>query len=130
MLVLFGAGDGAGIVIDTRGRVRRVGPFAPDAVAVLKAAVAVLHARERVVERRDRARDLEAVAERLTASIVPRLSAGAGLDDDGHAVMFLDRDGGFVCGTSGRHPLPMPAPAMLPNAAVLAAHAGLATAGR
>jgi len=107
MMILFGGGDGGGISIGQDGKLHRIPPWTPDVMAALKAAGAVLKASIHVESALGA--ELKAVGEKLTTSVIPRLAKTAEATGGG-AVLFLDGDDGFTCGTGGGHPIPVPIP--------------------
>src|SRR5258708_40329193 len=108
MMVLFGGGDGGGFWIGADGKVHKIPPWTPDTMAVLRASAAILKASSHV-SGSSLTHELTAVAEKLTASVIPGLAKGAELGAGGQ-VVFLDGDDGFTCGTTGKHPIPVPVP--------------------
>jgi hypothetical protein len=52
-----------------------------------------------------------ALAERLSTKVVPQIAKTAGATQLGdNSIAFVDDDGGFVCGSTGKHPIPIPRP--------------------
>jgi len=110
MMILFGGGDGGGIYIDANGRPHRIPPWSPDVMAQLKAANVLTTAAQRVAVP-DLGKEMSGLAERLTGALVPQLAKGlGGIAPGENTVAFVDGDGGFTCGSTGKHPIPFPVP--------------------
>src|SRR4030095_1885465 len=110
MLILFGGGDGGGFWIGPDGKLHRIPPYDPGLTAELKAANYLLKASTRITDEK-RGREVLSIAEALTTSAVPHIGKAAGGAAQGSSsVAFLDGDDGFVCGSTGKHPIPVPVP--------------------
>lgn len=107
MLILFGGGDGGGIYVGADGKVHRIPPWTPDIQVQLKAVsalVALENAHETTLTR-----EATALAERLSTKVIPQITKTVDTPQIGDAaVAFLDIDDGFVCGSTGKHPVPVP----------------------
>lgn len=104
MLVLFGGGDGGGIYIGPDGKIHRIGPWSPDAMAELRAANRLVQAAR--LSRAVPAAEVNALAQRLVAKALPEVAKGLATAEGG-GFAFLEEDGGF-CGTvvPGHPPIP------------------------
>jgi hypothetical protein len=109
MMVLFGGGDGGGFWVGADGKVHKIPPWTPDNMALLRASAAILKAGLHVSGHASLANELSAVAEKVTSSVIPVLAKGAELGA-GAQVAFIDGDDGFTCGSTGKHPFPIPVP--------------------
>jgi hypothetical protein len=106
MLVLFGGGDGGGISIDANG-VHRIPPWTPDVLAELKAVSALVNVA--TIHDVNVTKEAVALADRLSTKIIPQIMKTAGAGQLGeNSIAFVDEDGGFVCGSTGKHPIPIP----------------------
>ena len=113
MMILLGGGDGGGFVIDARG-IHRIPPYDPGVLLQLKAASALVG----VNALHDAAltRDATAIAERLTTTVIPQLTKAAAATNLGdNSIAFIDDDGGFVCGSTGKKPIPIPPKTLTSN---------------
>jgi hypothetical protein len=108
MVILFGGGDGGGIVITEAG-IERLPPFDHRLRSRLKAVSALVKADARLApEGRE---ELRGLADRVARSIVPAVVERAGDAATGeNSIVYIEPDGGFVCGTTGKPPLPVPWP--------------------
>jgi hypothetical protein len=107
MLILFGGGDGGGIYVGPDGKVHRIPPWSPDVQAQLKA-VSALVALEGVHET-GLAKEAAVLAERLSTKVIPQITKSVGTQQLGDtSIAFVDGDDGFVCGSTGKHPIPVP----------------------
>ena len=107
MLILFGGGDGGGIYVGADGKIHRIPPYSPDTLLELRAVSALVN----VATLHDGAvtKEASALAERLSTKVIPQLARTAGATQLGeNSIAFVDDDGGFVCGSTGKHPLPIP----------------------
>jgi hypothetical protein len=110
MLILFGGGDGGGIYIGPDGRIHRLPPWTPNVMAQLKAANVLTTAAQRVGQS-ELGTEMRRFAERLTAAVIPEVAKSVGGIPAGeNTVAFLDADDGFVCGSTGQKPVPVPIP--------------------
>ena len=75
MMILFGGGDGGGIVIDANG-IHRIPPYDPGVLLQLKAVSALVGVN--ALHDATLTRDAAAIAERLTTSVIPQLTKTAG----------------------------------------------------
>ena len=61
-------------------------------------------------------KDAGAIAERLTTKVIPQIVKTAGTTNLGdNSIAFVDGDGGFVCGSTGKRPIPIPPKALTSN---------------
>ena len=107
MLILFGGGDGGGIHVGPDGKVHRIPPWSPDVQVQLKA-VSALVALEGVHDT-GLGKEATALAERLSTKVIPQITKNVGASQLGDSsIAFVDGDDGFVCGSTGKHPIPVP----------------------
>jgi hypothetical protein len=119
MIVLFGGGDGGGFIITANG-IRKIPPYDPPILHALKAARHLAEAGAR----KGTAGDLAGIATRVASGAFEQIQKSAGSSfDRGGEIVFLDADGGFVCGSVGKPPIPIPFPRGLELQGSLAEHA-------
>lgn len=107
MLILFGGGDGGGIYVDGNGKIHRIPPWSPDTMRQLKAVSALVGVA--ITNDAGITKEAGALAERLSTKVIPQLVKSAGATQLGeNSIAFVDDDGGFVCGSTGKHPIPVP----------------------
>jgi len=114
MLILFGGGDGGGISIDATG-IHRIPPWTPDVLVQLKTVSALVG----VNALHDAAltKEAGAIADRISTKVIPQITKTAGATGLGdNSIAFIDDDGGFVCGSTGKHPIPIPPKTLGSNA--------------
>ena len=107
MLILFGGGDGGGIYVDGNGKIHRIAPWSLDTMRQLKAVSALVG----VATANDAGltKEAGALAERLSTKVIPQLAKTTGATQLGeNSIAFVDDDGGFVCGSTGKRPIPIP----------------------
>src|SRR5262245_36350774 len=110
MFVLFGGGDAGGIFTGTDGKVHRVPPWNPEIVSQLKAVKSLTLAASQIRDT-ELAKQVATLSERLCEHVVPQAVKIANVTFTGtDTVAFFDPDGGFVCGTTGKKPFPVPGP--------------------
>jgi hypothetical protein len=108
MVILFGGGDAGGLFITSSG-VRPIPPFDPSTLRELRGISSLVAAvNSRAAD--DDARELAQLVNRAANLAVARVEAVVGPLDEGVGIVFIDDDGGFFCGTTGRPPLPVPWP--------------------
>jgi hypothetical protein len=109
-MILFGGGDGGGFYIGPDGKIHRIPPWTPDVMSELKAVNALSTASQRLGNA-PLGKEMFSLAERVSSTVIPQIakSVHGGLAAD-QSVAFIDADDGFVCGSTGRHPLPFPIP--------------------
>ena len=105
-VVLFGGGDGGGIIISESG-IKHIPPFDPQILRELAALGGITRAAHATKDVNTR-KELQQMGSKLTDLVVPQIEkiTGATLNKmDG--LVYFDPDGGFVCGSTGKHP-PVP----------------------
>lgn len=109
-VVLFGGGDGGGLIITEDG-VRPIPPFDPSVRAQIKAvSELVVATKDERAGGSDRS-ELTLLATRLANLAVQQVEAIVGtLDAEASLIVTSDVDDGFVCGTTGKPPIPLPRP--------------------
>lgn len=108
MFILFGGGDAGGFWIGADGKIHRIPPWNPDVLAQLKA-VSSLVALGTQVQDAAIVKEAGALAERLSTTVIPKVTKIAGASNLGDSsIAFFDADGGFVCGSTGKRPIPVP----------------------
>lgn len=107
MFILFGGGDGGGIWVDANGKIHPIPPWNPDTMLQLKAVSALTGVA--TINDAGLTKEAGALAERLSTKVIPQLAKSAGATQLGdNSIAFVDEDGGFVCGSTGKHPIPIP----------------------
>ena len=114
MLILFGGGDGGGISIDANG-IHRIPPWTPDVLLQLKTVSALVGVT--ALHDATLTKEAGAIAERLSTQVIPQITKTAGATNLGdNSIAFVDGDGGFVCGSTGKRPIPIPPKTLTSNA--------------
>ena len=112
-MILFGGGDGGGIVIDANG-IHRIPPYTPDVLLQLKAVSALVGVN--ALHNPRLTQEATALAEQLTTTVIPQITKTAGATNLGdNSIAFVDDDGGFVCGSTGKRPIPIPPKTLTTN---------------
>lgn len=117
-VILFGGGDGGGIIVTEHG-IKKIPPFDPAIIAELSA-VSKLAMAATEIKNTEAQRELNEVTSRLTAVVIPQITKVSGAISDVAGLVYCDPDGGFVCGSTGKHP-PVP---------IGGTHAGMLTGAR
>ncbi len=113
-VVLFNAGESGGLMITDSG-VRPLLPFEQGTLEVLKSAAAMVKA-TKLTPSADVSHKTESLATRLANLAVEQVEDIVGPLDAEQALVFQADGGGFVCGSSGKPPVPLPWPApVLPS---------------
>jgi hypothetical protein len=108
MVILFGGGDGGGLVITANG-IRRIPPMDPGVMLSAKAAAAMVTAVVKAKSEPTR-RSMAKLATSLCNLAVEQVEEVVGPLDADRSLVYLDDDGGFYCGTNGKPPIPLPGP--------------------
>lgn len=109
MLILFGGGDGGGIYVGADGKIHRIPPWNPEVLLQLRAVNALVGVG--TLSDTGLTHEVTALAERLSTKVIPQVTKLAGAQHLGdNSIAFFDADGGFVCGSTGKHPIPVPRP--------------------
>jgi hypothetical protein len=111
-VLLYGGGDGGGLIIAPRG-VTRIPPFDPAILRQLEATSRFVHAAHGVRNKRQQ-KELIQIATKASNLVVEQLESVVGPLDGDAKVIFDDDDGGFVCGSTGKLPIPIPKPRTIP----------------
>ena len=107
MLILFGGGDGGGFYVGADGKIHRIPPWAPDIQVQLKAVSALVGLE--TLHEAGLTKEATTLAERLSTKVIPQITKQAGAPQAGDSsVAFIDGEDGFVCGSTGKHPIPVP----------------------
>lgn len=106
-VILFGGGDGGGLIIGPNG-VRPIPPFDPGLRRQLKALGALTQAL-RFGAGTD-ARELVTLTTKLSNHVVGAIEGVVGQLDAAGSLVYQDDDGGFSCGSTGLPPIPFPWP--------------------
>lgn len=106
-VILFGGGDGGGIIISRDG-VQPIPPFDPALLRQLRALNELARA-TRTAHRSCR-RPLTTVVKKLTSVVLKQIEDIAGEIDARDGVIYQSDDGGFTCGSTGQPPIPFPFP--------------------
>jgi hypothetical protein len=107
-VILFGGGDAGGLIITENG-VRPIPPFDPAIRLNLKSASAMVigvTAAHSVNTRHQMAK----LATSICNLAVQQVEDVVGPLDADRSLIFLDEDGGFTCGSTGKPPIPIPWP--------------------
>jgi hypothetical protein len=104
-VILFGGGDGGGIIITAHG-VRRIPPFDPGLRLELRGISALVQAT--LYGRDPNTQEYESLVNKLSNHAIARVEAVVGALDEANSLIYQDDDGGFVCGTTGKPPIPVP----------------------
>ena len=106
-VILFGGGDGGGLVI-TKDGVKPLPPFEPFVLAQIKAVAHLATAAGAPGVARG---ELTDVATRLAGIAFERIEEVAGpLDREAGLIVAMEDGDGFVCGSTGLPPVPIPRP--------------------
>ncbi len=108
-VILFGGGDGGGIIIGPHG-VRRIPPFDPAILRQLRAVNQLCHALE--LRGRHAPAELASLTNRIANVAIGEVEAVVGPLDARTGLTYQDDDGGFSCGSTGRPPIPLPWPVL------------------
>jgi len=108
MVILFGGGDGGGLIVTAEG-VRPIPPFDPLLRRQLRAVANLVNSLPAGRDEPD-AQELRQLANKLANVAVGRVERIVGELDADHGLVYLDDDGGFACGSTGRPPVPIPWP--------------------
>lgn len=106
-VILFGGGDGGGIIIGPDG-IKPIPPWDPEIARGLRSIAALTQA-----ESARFAKVFAAAAEQLATELIPHIVGDAGDIDAESGVLFAGFDGDFTCGSTGKRPLPIPRPKLL-----------------
>jgi len=112
-VILFGGGDGGGLVITPNG-IRRIPPFDPLLRGQL-AALSKLTRASAFLPNADIRRQLAPVTAKLTFLVLAQVESLVGTIDSANGLVYDDPDGGFVCGSTGKPPIPVPPKGSLQN---------------
>jgi hypothetical protein len=113
MVILFGTGEGGGIAITPTGIVK-LPRFDARLLNRCKAVSALIKA-DATLARRDAGEELRELADKVARAIVPVVVEQAGDAATGeNSIVYIDPDGGFVCGTTGKPPQAVPWPTVGP----------------
>lgn len=107
-VILFGGGDGGGLILTDSG-VKPIPPFGPDVLMTLKATAALVTAVSAAGASKAQ-RKLSRHATSLAAAAIEQVEDVVGPLSGENALVFQDDDGGFVCGSTGKPPRPLPWP--------------------
>jgi hypothetical protein len=102
IVILFGGGDAGGIIITAHG-IKRIPPFDPGILRQFKA----LNGLVQLGNDGALGREVEQITARLTQSVMGQVEKHAGVGA-GSQVVYMDVDDGFVCGSTGKPPIPFP----------------------
>lgn len=108
MVILFGGGDGGGLIITAEG-VRPIPPFDPLLRRQLRAVANLVNSLP-VGRDQPGAQELGQLANKLANIAVGHIERIVGELDADNGLVYLDDDGGFTCGSTGRPPVPIPWP--------------------
>lgn len=103
-VILFDRGEAGGLLLDSSG-VRTVPRFAPEIRANLRAVLELLRAADAPAS--DASRELATLVTKVANIAVDGIERATGALDPGESLVYLDEDGGFVCGGTGAPPRPI-----------------------
>jgi hypothetical protein len=104
-VILFGGGDGGGILITSNG-VRRIPPFDPSIRLQLRGLSALLNG-IRLLPNAP-AEEMTTLVNRVSNIFIEQVEAVVGPLEGDNSLVYQDEDGGFTCGSTGRPPIPFP----------------------
>jgi hypothetical protein len=107
MVILFGGGDGGGLYITASG-VRPIPPFDPFLRRELKGLASLVSATAQPGG--DAERELAQLVNKLSNVAIGQIEAAVGPLDGDVGLVYMDEDGGFRCGSTGKPPVPIPWP--------------------
>ena len=108
-VILFGGGDGGGIIINADGTITVIPPWTPRVQLQLRAVSALAHVAKVKTAGVVVSRELTPLLTKITADAIKQVAVNVGAGE--HSFVYVDDDGGgFTCGTPpGRRP-PIPFP--------------------
>jgi len=98
----IGGGDAGGIIITAHG-IKRIPPFDPGILRQFKALNGLVQLGNEGTLGREVEQLTSQLTENLLATVEKQTGAGAGSQ-----VVYMDVDDGFVCGSTGKPPIPFP----------------------
>lgn len=107
-VILFGGGDAGGLIITASG-VRPLPPFDPSLRRQLRGVANLVQSLEGQSDEPD-VRELAQLVNKVANLAVARVEEAVGELDAESGLIYMDDDGGFTCGTTGRPPIPIPWP--------------------
>ncbi len=107
-IILFGGGDGGGIIITAEG-VRPIPPFDPGLRLQLRGLSGLINGFRRVSAKPGN--EMLTLINRISNLIIEQVEAVVGPLNGNNALIYQDDDGGFSCGSTGKPPIPFPWPA-------------------
>ncbi len=114
-IILFGGGDGGGIIITAHG-VRRIPPFDPALLAQLRGVSLLVNSIDNDGDKVSQG-ELRSITTKAANYIVEQIEGIFGPLDKNSSIVFDDPEGGFTCGSTGKPPIPIPQPHFLPPVA-------------
>jgi hypothetical protein len=109
MILIFGSGDGGGLWIHPNGTIERLPPFGPAEYGLFKSVGKLAAASDGINDPITRDQVITAstaIARQVGAMLIAQYGEAASGDS---SIIFLDRDNGFICGSTGQPPIPIPA---------------------
>ncbi len=107
-VILFGGGDGGGLVIGPNG-VRPIPPIDPAVLGQAQGLSRLVQAAA-AAPGDDSRRELGQLVNKVANLLVPQVESIVGPLDGDQSLVYLDDVDGFVCGSTGRPPIPLPWP--------------------
>lgn len=107
-VILFGGGDAGGLIITPDG-IRRIPPFDPAITVQLKAVGTLLRAQPTLRDTPIQ-KEVDAITTSLATMAAQQVETKVGQLDEGSGIICFDDDDGFVCGSTGKPPIPFPVP--------------------
>ncbi len=108
IVFLFGGGDAGGLLADENG-FHRIPPFDAGLRNELQAVAKLISAAAGDVSNPKRDRLIFMVTE-LSSGAVASVEREVGEIDSDHGLVYTDEGGGFICGSTGEPPIPLPWP--------------------
>ncbi|OQR53540.1 hypothetical protein [Bacillus sp. CDB3] len=106
-VILFGSGDGGGLIIGPNG-VRPIPPFDPAIRLQLRGFSSLLNGIGRMSEKP--AREMGKYLNQISNLLVVEIEEIVGPLNGDNSFIYQDEDGGFICGSTGKPPIPFPWP--------------------
>ena len=109
MILIFGSGDGGGLWIHPNGTIERLPPFGPAEYGLFKSVGKLAAASDGIDDPITRDQVITAstaIARQVGAMLIAQCGEAASGDS---SIVFIDRDNGFICGSTGQPPIPIPA---------------------
>ena len=109
MILIFGGGDGGGLWIHPNGTIERIPPFGPAESGLFRSVGKLAAASDAIGDPavRDQVISASTAIARQVGSLLTEHFGEAATGDS--SIVFLDGEDGFICGSTGQPPIPIPA---------------------